>query len=91
MIKRLNFNGYEWVSIYPLVLLYHPSKPVYQECDLFKYIEGCEEEIVHDYPSAIILIAGDFNQLSDHDLQERTGLMQTVHKPARESSCLDRI
>ena len=71
--------------------LYHPPKPVYQATDLLEYIEGCVEEICLDYPSAIIMIAGDFNQLPDQDLQERTGLLQIVHQPTRGSGCLDRI
>ena len=42
------------------------------------------------YPSAIKL-AGDFNQLSDSDVVQNTGLIAIVTQPTRAASHLDRI
>ena len=38
-----------------------------------------------------IVLAGDSNQLPDHDITERTGLTQIVHQPTRGQNVLDRI
>jgi hypothetical protein len=38
-----------------------------------------------------IISRGEFNQLPDYDVQERTGFMQVVCQPTQGSSCLDQI
>jgi len=40
---------------------------------ILDYIEACLEELVRDYPSAAIILAGDFNQISESTIIERTG------------------
>ena len=46
---------------------------------LLDYIEASVDEINSQFPSATIVLAGDFNQLSDHDVVERTGTSSTGH------------
>jgi hypothetical protein len=42
-------------------------------------------------PTAQIILAGDFNQLSNEVIEERTGLKQVVSQPTRGVNILDRI
>ena len=72
-------------------VLYHPPRPQYSPDSLLDYIEGCIDDIVRSHPAASIVLAGDFNQLSDDQLVERTGLTQIVKQPTRGSNILDRI
>ena len=39
----------------------------------------------------MIVLAGDFNQLSDDEVVGRTGLQQIVQQPTRGQNVLDRI
>jgi len=39
----------------------------------------------------MLILAGDFNQLADDDVAEKTGLLQIVQKPTRDQNVLDRI
>ena len=74
-----------------IAALYHPPRPTYRPEDLLEYVEACVAEITHDFPLSDIVIAGDVNQLPDHDVVERTGLMQIVHQPTRGMNVLDKI
>ena len=71
--------------------VYHPPRPLYTSESILKYIEEALDEICSNFPSATIIMAGDFNQLSDQDVAERTGLIQIVHQPTRGRNILDRI
>ena len=53
--------------------------------------QGRLETIARDEPTALIVLVGDFNGLSDNDVVSRTALTCLVNKPTRGSSCLDRI
>ena len=44
-----------------------------------------------DYPTATIVLAGDFNQLTDSAVNEQTGLVQIVQQPTRGANILDRL
>ena len=46
---------------------------------------------LHEFPVASIVLAGDFNQLADGDVTEKTGLLQIVRHPTRGPNILDRI
>jgi endonuclease/exonuclease/phosphatase (EEP) superfamily protein YafD len=48
-------------------------------------------ELGRDFPTASIVLAGDLNQLTDQDLEERTGLTQIVHQRTRGNNKLDRV
>jgi len=49
------------------------------------------DEISCKFPTSEIVMVGDFNQLLDTDLTQRTGLAQMVDQPTRASDILDRI
>lgn len=78
------------VSLF-IAALYHPPRPVYSTSDLLCHVERCVAELSHDYPLAEIVLAGDLNQLPDHDVVERTGLTQIVRQPTRGANLLDRV
>jgi hypothetical protein len=71
--------------------LYHPPAPVYNQKDLLDYIEACVAQLGRDFPAASIVLAGDLNQQTDQDLEERRGLTQIVHQRVRGNSILDRV
>jgi len=71
--------------------LYHPPRALYVTDTLTSFIEACVIEISTVHPSAIISLAGDFNQLSDNDIVQNTGLIPIVTQPTRAASHLDRI
>jgi len=71
--------------------LYHPPKPQYAIDSLLDYIESCVDELLHDYPGLPIVLAGDFNQLPDIAVAERTGFIQLVQQPTRGANILDRL
>jgi len=41
------------------------------------------DKLNREFPVTSILLAGDFNQLSDNDVTDRTGITQIVHQPTR--------
>jgi len=49
------------------------------------------DEINQNFQGSNITLAGDFNQLSDREISERTGLISIVHQPTRGANILDRI
>ena len=53
--------------------IYHPPE------SLLNYLELCAAEVTRRYPTATIIVAGDFNQLPEDAVVERTGLTQIVH------------
>jgi len=71
--------------------LYHPPRTIYDTADLLSYTEKCIAELSHDYRLAEIVLAGDFNQLSDDAVIERTGLTQIVRQSTRGVNVLDRV
>jgi len=48
-------------------------------------------ELQRDFPTAQIVLAGDFNQLPDSTLIERTGFLQLVRQLTRGANIIDRI
>jgi len=71
--------------------LYHPPKPLYQPEALLNQLELNLEEIGLECPAATVVLCGDFNQLSDEIMCERTGLLFLVKQPTRGQRILDRI
>ena len=72
-------------------VLYHPPKPSYTTDSLLDYLESTVNEIERDYPGADVVLAGDFNQLSQDSVAQRTGLAQIVHQPTRGGNFIDQI
>jgi len=71
--------------------IYHPPRPIYSVMSLLDYIEASINELQCDFPTDQIVLAGDFNQLPDSTLIERTGFLQLVRQPTRGANILDRI
>jgi len=82
-----------WVRVEAVVIgaLYHPPRPQYAVESLVDYIEACVEEVGRSFPQALVILAGDFNQLSTNVLRERTGLTPLVDQPTRGANILDQI
>ena len=57
--------------------VHNPPKPPYHLQSLISYIDGCVQELLRDFSTAQIAIAGDFNQLPETDLVVATGLTVT--------------
>lgn len=71
--------------------VYHLPKPLYRPELLLDHIESTIDEINQNFVGCNITLAGDFNQLSDREISERTGLTSIVHQPTRAANILDRI
>ena len=88
-------NSFEllWVHVGNTLIgsFYHQPRALYVTNTLTSFIEACVIEISTVHPSAIIILAGDFNQLSDNDVVQNTGLIPIVTQPTRAASHLDRI
>jgi len=80
----------QWTKV-GIGVLYHPPKPQYKPESLLDYIESNVEEINQTFHDCMITLAGDFNQLSDREITERTGLTCIVYQPTRGANTLDRI
>ena len=71
--------------------LCHPPRSTYTSDTLQDYIERCVEELSKNFPSANILMVGDFNQLSESAVVERIGFDQLVQQPTRCINALNRV
>ena len=71
--------------------LYHPPKPIYQVDVLLGQIERSVEELTLADASALIVLAGDLNQLDVNTVAERTGLTPLVKVPTRGDNILDML
>ena len=70
--------------------LYHPPKPIYSADAIQKALEDSLEEIFSQPGDALIILAGDFNQLPDHVVTS-LGLVIEFNQPTHEGHCLDKI
>ena len=71
--------------------LYNPPKPQYPPQALVPYVDGCVQVFMHDFPTAEIVIAGDFNKVPETSVVAVTGLTQIVQQPTRGPNVLDQI
>ena len=71
--------------------LYNPPKQQYQPQALVTYIDGCVQELMHDFLTAEIVIVGDFKKLPETSLVAATGLTQIVRQPTRGANVLDQM
>ena len=76
-----------WVKVSGLFVgvLYHPPKPSYTTDSLLDYVESTVNEIKRDFPGADVVLAGDFNQLSQDSVVRRTGLILRQSNIPREA------
>lgn len=71
--------------------IYHPPKPSYDSNAFLDALEATVESFHLFHPTALILIAGDVNQLQEEEVSQRTGLVSVVKQPTRGNSCLDKV
>jgi len=71
--------------------LYHPPKPKYRPSTLLDFIAANISAIRHLFPSALVVLAGDFNRLSGSQIVARCSLQQLVQRPTCGSRILDKI
>jgi len=71
--------------------IYHPPKPIYNTNSFVDYLEATIDVINSTFPSSLIILAGDLNQLSNNLILESTGLIFIVKDPTRGDNNLDRI
>jgi len=55
--------------------LYHPPNPQYQSSRLLDYIEVIANELNCSHQGALVIVAGDFNTLSDIEFTTKTGFL----------------
>ena len=76
----------------PIVVgaLYHPPKPVYQPCELIDELDRALTNILASSDNSLVLLAGDFNQLSD-GLITQLGFHSLFSGATHAGHFLDRI
>ena len=84
---QVNFHD----SLYYVGALYHPPSPTYNINEMLNYLDDCVQEINSIDPQARIILAGDFNALSEQSITDNTGLINIVNKPTRGPNILDEI
>jgi hypothetical protein len=71
--------------------LCHPPNPIYEMTHLLDYTEATVLQMQQDFPDAHLILAGDFNRLSDSEIVTRTGLTSVKSPPTRGRSRSDRL
>ena len=71
--------------------VYHPPKPKYKPSTLLDLIAENVSAIRHLFPSALVVLAGDFNRLPNDEIVTRTSMQQIVQRPTCGSRILDKI
>lgn len=66
--------------------LYHPPKPVYNTGHRLEHIV---EFITQEDLSATVVLAGDFSQLDEQEVEQITSLIHLLHKPTSGLNTLD--
>ena len=77
---------------YFIACCYYPPKPLYSP-DQFNDVITCVFEIISSYDEddAIIVLAGDLNQLDSDFLCNKYGLVQLVDTPTHDGNILDKF
>ena len=77
-----------WMSVGATVVggLHHPPRPQHYTESLLRCLEPCVEEIHQQFPAAHIVLAGDFNQMSEAEVVDHTRLTSIVYQPTRRTN-----
>ena len=70
--------------------IYHPPKPIYREPELIDAIEQSLDQFQASPDVDHVILAGDFNQLSNETVQ-MLGLNTEFNEPTHAGHCLDRL
>ena len=71
--------------------LLSPGQAATNDTSMIEYLTNGIDSILQSYPSAGIIIAGDFNKMKLGSLCNRFDLRKIVKKPTRGNNILDRI
>ena len=74
-----------------IVVYYPPGKTAAYETSMIDYLTNGIDSILQSYPSAGIIIAGDFNKMTLGPLCNHFDLRKMVKKPTRGNNILDQI
>lgn len=83
---KVNYNNTNYI----FGAIYHPPCKKYK-VNMIDHLMNIIETLEMNYPRHIIILAGDFNELSDADIREATGTLQLVNCSTRGKNILDRI
>jgi len=78
-------------ELYFIACVYHPPKPKYDWKVFQNELAAGIDAITHLYPSSIIVVAGDFNQLDTSVFEVDYGLSQLVDSPTNNDNLLDKV
>jgi len=76
---------------YYIACCYHPPRPRYDNSAFIEALSADIDAINLRHGHAIIIIAGDFNQLNTEFLVTDYGLIQTVDQPTHGDNFLDKV
>src|SRR5207244_2931730 len=89
--KSYHFLGFLQGSLHSSTLPPAPSsKTSYTQEELIAYLQTTADSIIESDADSSIIIAGDFNQLPDADLQSM-GFMSAANEPTHKGHHLDRV
>jgi hypothetical protein len=74
---------------YCVCVCYHPPQPVYHASIITELLHNNLQQLTDQFPTDIIVLAGDLNKLSYADLLADFGLSQIVTAPTRLHNILD--
>ena len=74
-----------------IVVYYPPGQTTANETSMIDYLTNGIDSVLQSYPSAGIIIAGDFNRMKLGALCNRFDLGKIVKKPTRGKNVLDQI
>ena len=77
--------------LYYIACCYHPPKPRYPPSQYCDQLSADVQILIASYPSSIIIIAGDFNQLDLGFLEVQYGLHQLVTDVTHGNNVLDKV
>ena len=77
-------------KIFAISVVYHPPHKKYN-INIIDRLDASVESITLNHPESSFIIAGDFNELNQNEIMERTGLSQINKTPTRNNSILDHV
>ena len=90
-IEILWIDSYSANCHYLIACCYHPPKPKYDASQFINVLSADIDYINTNYHDAVIIVAGDFNQLDTTFIVRDHGLVQMVNSPTHCGHLIDKI
>lgn len=87
MWVRITYNNRPYV----IANVYHPPNPIYNRLNFCRFLYDTVDNVCNSDNDITLILAGDFNGLSDELILDNTGLLSLVNVPTRGNNCLDRV